>query len=330
MKRHRIIRAAACILAAAFFFCAASCSGGKPDVPAASQTEPSQQPQTLSAVTEAAAAAEDVAFPDDETTVSQTEAASAETSAQATEPAPTTVPVQTTAPVQTTKPAPTTEPVQTTTVPAVTGHIHSYHTTTSEPTCTQRGYILKACECGDKQYTYTSEALGHDFGDYVLTKEASGTQEGERVRVCARCGLRETETIPKVRPYESMEAAQEMLRLINADRAKVGSAPLTFNYTCYPCAQIRAQEIITHYAHTRPNGKPFYSVVDEQGLDRSGGCAENLYNPTGSDVPPADGHAAFMQSEAHRTSLLNPLYTSVSICVLYTEDHTYYVELFFG
>ena len=295
-------------------------------MPAPSQTEPSsQQPQTLSVVTEASAAAEDAAFPDDETSVSETETQEAGTTATPTESVQTTESMQTTVPMQT-----TTAPAQTTTRPVSTAHIHSYHTITSDPTCTERGYVLKTCECGDKQYTYTADALGHDFGDFAVTKEATYTQTGEKSRVCARCGLRETETIPLVRPYESMEAAQEMLRLVNEDRAKAGSAPLTFNYTCYPCAQIRAQEIITNYSHTRPNGKPFYSVVDEMGLDRSGGCAENLYNPPGNNVPPADGHKAFMNSEAHRTSLLNPLYKSVSICVLYTQDHTYFVELFFG
>lgn len=354
------------MLAAVLAIGSASCARGRSFDPAWSQTLPDQSTQTESA-TEIAAFDEDIAVPDSTENESQWYSL--------TEPQETATIVPTTLPAQVSEPAQTTEPTQpqtaaTTTEPVETTHFHAYRTAVAQPTCTERGYKLSVCsDCGDRQIEYTADALGHDFGAYVVTKEAAcgidgvetrtcarcglaetrtipkqnhqmteftvtkaatPTAKGEKMRYCTLCGMKETEEIPKVRPYESKEAAQELLRLINAERAKAGVGALTFNNACYPCAQIRAHEIVTNYSHTRPNGKQFYTVIDENGQDRAGGCAENLYNPYGDDVPPADANTAFMNSEGHRINMLNPLYKSASICVLYTEERTYFVELFFG
>ncbi len=249
-------------------------------------------------------------------------------SAQPGEPVQTTVPVSQSAPVPTVPASSTTVPTTTETTTAP--HIHSYHTTASDATCTDRGFILKSCECGDRQFEYTSDALGHDFGEYTVSKEATPTETGEKVRVCLRCGLQENEVIPKVRPYISKESALEMLQLINQDRAQSGAQPLTFNETYYAAAVVRAHEIGENYSHTRPNGQPWHTVFAEQGPEYIGVYGENIYNPYGDSVSPADGEIAFMNSAGHRKNILNPNYKSASICVLYTENRTYFVQLFFG
>ncbi len=46
----------------------------------------------------------------------------------------------------------------------------------------------------------TISALGHDFGEWVVTKEATETEEGEETRSCSRCDKVETRAIPKVVP----------------------------------------------------------------------------------------------------------------------------------
>jgi uncharacterized protein YkwD len=180
------------------------------------------------------------------------------------------------------------------------------------------------------QFEYNADALGHEFSEYTVSKEATPTETGERSRVCSRCGTKESEVIPKIRPYVSKESALEMLQLINEARAQNGVQPLTFNETYYHCAEIRANEIGTEYSHTRPNGQPWNSVFAEQGLNYIGCYGENIYNPYGDSVSPADGQTAFMNSPGHRKNILNPNYKSAAICVLYTEDRSYFVQLFFG
>lgn len=40
-------------------------------------------------------------------------------------------------------------------------------------------------------------ALGHDWGEWKVTKPATATKQGEKERTCKRCNEKETETIPK-------------------------------------------------------------------------------------------------------------------------------------
>lgn len=334
MRRSRVFRAAACLSAAAFLFCSASCSGKNAEPTQESfTTQYAEQPSA----TDYDALFEDFAGPEGEfsetslpvqtdtflviTDAPSSSAVQPTDAVQATDPVSSTVPVQTTAP-STTMPTTT----ETTTAP----HIHSYHTTVSPATCTERGYVLKSCECGDRKLEYNADALGHDFSEFAVSKEATPTETGEKVRVCSRCGLKENEVIPKIRPYESREAALEMLQLINDSRVQNGAQPLTFNETYYSCAEIRAKEIGENYSHTRPNGQPWYTVFAEQGSEYVGSYGENIFNPHGDSVPVSEGHTAFMNSAGHRKNILNPDYKSAAICVLYTEDRTYFVELFFG
>lgn len=100
--------------------------------------------------------------------------------------------------------------VETETIPQITpsGHEHSYTSTVVAPTCTSKGYTRHTCSCG-KAYTDTQvSALGHVYGDWKTTKQATTSATGEKQCVCTKCGHVLTETIPKLTPstadkYES-------------------------------------------------------------------------------------------------------------------------------
>ena len=81
-------------------------------------------------------------------------------------------------------------------------HVHSYSETVVEPTCTTRGYTLHECACGDSYIDGYVELLGHSFGEWIVTKEATVTESGEKARACSRpgCGIVETEPIPATGP----------------------------------------------------------------------------------------------------------------------------------
>ena len=76
---------------------------------------------------------------------------------------------------------------------------HSYTKTVTAPTCTKKGYTTHTCKkCG---YSYTdtkTAALGHDWGEWVVTKEPTRTADGERTHTCKRCGAAETEAVPRI------------------------------------------------------------------------------------------------------------------------------------
>ena len=68
-----------------------------------------------------------------------------------------------------------------------------------EATCLEDGYTgdTYCLDCGKLvKKGETIPALGHDFGPWTVTKEATCTEDGTRERSCSRCGEKETEVIP--------------------------------------------------------------------------------------------------------------------------------------
>lgn len=112
--------------------------------------------------------------------------------------------------------APTTDPTEAPTEPPVTelteptepeetkAHEHEYTAVDIEmPGCTQDGHTTYACTCGDT-YTETIDARGyHTWGEWKVTKEATSSSEGERVRYCTDCGVSQREAIAKLPPEET-------------------------------------------------------------------------------------------------------------------------------
>ena len=77
-------------------------------------------------------------------------------------------------------------------------HTHSYTTSTVAPTCTDKGYTLHKCACGDSYKDGETAALGHSFGEWTVTVEATYDAEGEQARTCSVCGATETQAIDKL------------------------------------------------------------------------------------------------------------------------------------
>ncbi len=51
---------------------------------------------------------------------------------------------------------------------------------------------------GDSYKDSYTEALGHSYGDWVTTREATTEEEGLQTRTCSRCGGTETRSIEKL------------------------------------------------------------------------------------------------------------------------------------
>lgn len=75
-------------------------------------------------------------------------------------------------------------------------HEHQYNEQVFEPTCTEEGYTLYTCACGDSYKGDVVEALGHEWDEGVVIKEPTETERGEMLYTCIRCEETKTETIP--------------------------------------------------------------------------------------------------------------------------------------
>ena len=69
---------------------------------------------------------------------------------------------------------------------------------------------------------------------------------------------------------------KEFLRLLNAERVRIGRKPLVKNEILTKAAMTRAQENITSLSHTRPNGKPFSDILKNEFTYKYEWSGENL------------------------------------------------------
>lgn len=140
------------------------------------------------------------------------------------------------------------------TSPVDTAHTHKYIvSSTKAPTCTEEGYTVYKCSCGDsyrgdtkaalghaykvtktvsatcteggyKTYTCSrcgssyngdkTSALGHSFGSWVVTKAATESADGSEKRTCSRCSYAETRAIPKLAGKYDVPPTEDNWRLI--------------------------------------------------------------------------------------------------------------------
>lgn len=74
---------------------------------------------------------------------------------------------------------------------------HSYEQVVTDPTCMEAGFTTYTCQACEDTYTdNTVDAVGHTWGDWENTKEATTTEPGARARSCTACGEKEEEATP--------------------------------------------------------------------------------------------------------------------------------------
>ena len=68
-------------------------------------------------------------------------------------------------------------------------HTHLYKDVkVVEPTCTEKGYTLHTCKCGDSYKSDETNKLGHD-AEWVVTDQPSCTKSGRKEYRCKRCNV---------------------------------------------------------------------------------------------------------------------------------------------
>ncbi|MFI3213647.1 MAG: hypothetical protein R3Y24_09930 [Eubacteriales bacterium] len=73
---------------------------------------------------------------------------------------------------------------------------HTYESTIVEATCTTEGGTTYTCSvCGDSYQEDIIPALGHTYGDWIVTAEATAQQNGSQQHTCSICGYVETQEL---------------------------------------------------------------------------------------------------------------------------------------
>lgn len=108
---------------------------------------------------------------------------------------------------------------------------------------------------------------------------------------------------------ENADYVQQVVDLVNQERAKAGLSPVTADSTVQTAAQVRAQEIETSFSHTRPNGSSFDTALTQQGI-KFNGCGENI---AWGQKSPQEVMTGWMNSDGHRANILNAKYTKIGV-----------------
>lgn len=134
---------------------------------------------------------------------------------------------------------------------------------------------------------------------------------------------------PAPKPSEDISAQQsKMLELVNAERAKAGVKPLTWDANIAKVAYVKAKDMVdnNYFSHTSPTyGSPF-DMMKNFGIQyRSAG--ENLAGYSSVE----GAHSGLMNSDGHRKNILNPNFTHIGIGVEKSPRYGYvFVQMFVG
>jgi len=76
-------------------------------------------------------------------------------------------------------------------------HIHNYYSVITAPTCTEKGYTIHTCECGDVYIDNYVNAAGHSWNSGLITEYPSCTATGVKTHTCMACGATKTEAVAR-------------------------------------------------------------------------------------------------------------------------------------
>ena len=119
--------------------------------------------------------------------------------------------------------------------------------------------------------------------------------------------------------------AEQVVDLVNAERAKAGLGALTLDRNIESAALVRAKEIETSFSHTRPNGSSFSTVLTENGISYQG-SGENI---AWGQRTPEEVMNGWMNSEGHRANILNSRFTKIGVGYYQNSaGRNYWTQLF--
>ena len=151
----------------------------------------------------------------------------------------------------------------------------------------------------------------------------------------------------EVTDAQMQQIVDEFFVLINEERTRLGLNPLTENSALNGFAQIRAEETLTLFSHTRPDGQDWNTVIDQaaypyqtagENLVMTSHVGDQSYNPnkdywTGSpeQISAAAGwiFKLFRESEAHYENIKNASFRESGIGITYVMNDTNSIPIFY-
>ncbi len=121
------------------------------------------------------------------------------------------------------------------------------------------------------------------------------------------------------------EYAYRVFELVNEERSEAGQETLSWNDSLADCAQVRAQELVEKFSHTRPDGSSCFTIMTANGFSY-GYKGENIAMGQRS---PEQVMNSWMNSSGHKANILSPNFAEIGVGCYYSNGTFYWVQMFF-
>ncbi len=185
---------------------------------------------------------------------------------------------------------------------------------------------------GTIAYVASSYLVDEASYQAMIAEEEAAAQAAQQAAQQQQQAQAEADAAAQQQQQQQQQQAQgdykaQVVALMNQERAAVGVGGISQNASLDAVAQIRAQEIVQSFSHTRPNGSSCFTVLEEGGIAYMT-AGENIAAGYGT---PADVMNGWMNSDGHRANILNGSFGQVGIGY-YTDPNTpygtYWVQIF--
>ncbi len=93
------------------------------------------------------------------------------------------------------------------------------------PTCTEKGYTIYKCACGEMTKKNYTAVISHKAGSWEITKPATFTSTGLKVQKCTMCGkVLKSETIAKLSHGQVYSVKTDDVTMYYKDSSKIPTA----------------------------------------------------------------------------------------------------------
>ncbi len=179
---------------------------------------------------------------------------------------------------------------------------------------TVKTYVVNSCTSGGKTTTTINGSTT------TGTKTTGTTTTGSNNTTTTNTGTTTSTSTTSTSSY-----AQQVVDLVNKERAKQGLSALKIDKNVEKAALVRAKEIQSSFSHTRPNGKSFTTALTASGVTYNG-AGENI---AWGQKTPQEVMTGWMNSPGHRANILNKNFKYIGVGNLQNSSGTqYWVQLF--
>ena len=187
------------------------------------------------------------------------------------------------------------------------------------------------CQYGNCSLSDLLKAIGGfcpDGNCCTVTPPAEQTEPIEQDVPVTPTESDQSEPIPTESQGSEFRTAyeNEVISLVNAERAKVGLPALSADSGAVDAAHIRAKEIVQSFSHTRPDGRSCFTAAADLGVS---------YRTAGENIAygyatPQQVVSGWMNSEGHRKNILSSSFSKIGVGCYESSGVLYWSQFFIG